>query len=145
MADASLNRRRKLSVRTKVLFASGALQEAVVTAGGIATVLFYNQLLGVSPALVGTALSNRQCIRCTFRSAYWRHHRPFSQQVGSSTPVHVCFSATYWHQFLFSLSTSGWPDRKATLFGSAYSLFYCGCRRPSISSHTMNCRTHRRL
>ena len=55
MADTSLNRRRKLSVRTKVLFASGALQEAVVTAGGIATVLFYNQLLGVSPGLVGTA------------------------------------------------------------------------------------------
>ena len=58
MADTSLNRRRKLSVRTKVLFASGALQEAVVTAGGIATVLFYNQLLGVSPALVERLFSS---------------------------------------------------------------------------------------
>ncbi|MGI9234593.1 MAG: MFS transporter, partial [Woeseiaceae bacterium] len=50
-----LNRRRKVSVRTKLLFASGALQEAVVTAGGITTILFYNQVLGVSPALAGTA------------------------------------------------------------------------------------------
>lgn len=50
-----LDRRRKVPVRTKLLFASGALQEATVTAGGIATVLFYNQVLGVAPSLVGTA------------------------------------------------------------------------------------------
>ena len=49
MAEGLTNRRRKLSIRTKVLFSAGALQEAVVTIGGIATLLFYNQLLGVSP------------------------------------------------------------------------------------------------
>ena len=48
-------RRRKLSVRTKLIFASGALQEATVTIGGIATVLYYNQVLGVSPSMVGLA------------------------------------------------------------------------------------------
>ena len=55
MPEATATRRRKLSVKTKLLFASGSLQEAVVSAGGIVTVLFYNQVLGVSPALAGTA------------------------------------------------------------------------------------------
>lgn len=50
-----IDRRRKLPVRTKLLFASGALQEATVTAGGITTILFYNQVLGISAALAGTA------------------------------------------------------------------------------------------
>ena len=42
------DRRRKISTRTKLLFASGTLQEAVVTAGGLTTILFYNQVLGVA-------------------------------------------------------------------------------------------------
>ena len=103
MADASLNRRRKLSVRTKVLFASGALQEAVVTAGGIATVLFYNQLLGVSPALVGTAyliasafdaLSDPLigAITDRFRSKWGRRH-PF--MFASALPIGVSFYFLY--------------------------------------------------
>ena len=49
------NRRRKVPVRTKVLFASGAFQEATVAAGGLVTVFFYNQILGVAPTLCGTA------------------------------------------------------------------------------------------
>ena len=103
MADASLNRRRKLSVRTKVLFASGALQEAVVTAGGIATVLFYNQLLGVSPALVGTAyliasafdaLSDPLigAITDRFRSKWGRRH-PF--MFASALPIGISFYFLY--------------------------------------------------
>ena len=103
MADASLNRRRKLSVRTKVLFASGALQEAVVTAGGIATVLFYNQLRGVSPALVGTAyliasafdaLSDPLigAITDRFRSKWGRRH-PF--MFASALPIGVSFYFLY--------------------------------------------------
>ena len=47
MSEATATRRRKLSVKTKLLFASGTLQEAVVTAGAIVTVLFYNQVLGI--------------------------------------------------------------------------------------------------
>ena len=103
MADASLDRRRKLSVRTKVLFASGALQEAVVTAGGIATVLFYNQLLGVSPALVGTAdLIDSAfdalpdpligAITDRFRSQWCRRH-PF--MFASALPIGVSFYFLY--------------------------------------------------
>ena len=100
MADALLNRRRKLSVRTKVLFASGALQEAVVTAGSIATVLFYNQLLGVSPGLVGTAfliasafdaLSDPLIGAFTdrFRSKWGRRH-PF--MFASALPIGSVFT-----------------------------------------------------
>ena len=103
MADALLNRRRKLSVRTKVLFASGALQEAVVTAGGIATVLFYNQLLGVSPGLVGTAfliasafdaLSDPLIGAFTdrFRSKWGRRH-PF--MFASALPIGFSFYFLY--------------------------------------------------
>ena len=103
MADALLNRRRKLSVRTKVLFASGALQEAVVTAGGIATVLFYNQLLGVSPALVGTAFLIASAfdalsdpligaITDRFRSKWGRRH-PF--MFASALPIGVSFYFLY--------------------------------------------------
>ena len=103
MADALLNRRRKLSVRTKVLFASGALQEAVVTAGGIATVLFYNQLLGVSPALVGTAFLIASAfdalsdpligaITDRFRSK-WGHRHPF--MFASALPIGFSFYFLY--------------------------------------------------
>ncbi|HBX00451.1 MAG TPA: hypothetical protein DEF77_05840 [Gammaproteobacteria bacterium] len=103
MAEASRNRHRKLSVRTKVLFASGALQEAVVTAGGIATVLFYNQLLGVSPALVGTAFLIASAfdalsdpligaITDRFRSKLGRRH-PF--MFASAIPIGVSFYFLY--------------------------------------------------
>ena len=43
--DELTNRRRKVPIRTKLLFASGTLQEATVTAGGITTMLFYNQVI----------------------------------------------------------------------------------------------------
>ena len=55
MSEPIQTRRRKLPVGVKLLFASGALQEASVTAGGIVTIIFYNQVLGVSPTLAGTA------------------------------------------------------------------------------------------
>ncbi len=48
-------RQRKISLRTKLLFASGTAQEATITAGGIVTVIYYNQVLGVSPYLTGLA------------------------------------------------------------------------------------------
>ena len=53
--DELTDRRRKVPIRTKLLFSFGTLQEATVTAGGITTMLFYNQVLGLSPALAGLA------------------------------------------------------------------------------------------
>jgi len=48
-------RRRKLSLRTKLAYSSGTLNEATVSAAGITTLIFYNQVLGVSPSLCGVA------------------------------------------------------------------------------------------
>ena len=41
--DELTDRRRKVPIRTKLLFSFGTLQEATVTAGGITTMLFYNR------------------------------------------------------------------------------------------------------
>lgn len=45
--------RGKVSLKTKLAFSAGALEEAMLGAAGIATMLFYNQVLGVSPLLCG--------------------------------------------------------------------------------------------
>ena len=90
-------------MRTKLLFASGTLQEAVVTAGGLTTILFYNQVLGVAPSLCGTAflivsifdavsdpvigtLSDR------FKSQWGRRH-PF--MFASALPMAIAFYFLY--------------------------------------------------
>jgi len=99
----TLHRRRKVPIRTKLLFAFGALQEATVTAGGIVTVLFYNQVLGVPASLVGTAylivsivdavsdpiigtLSDRLQSR-------WGRRHPF--MFASALPIAIAFYCLY--------------------------------------------------
>lgn len=47
-------RQRKISLKTKLSFSSGSLEEAMITAASVATMIFYNQVLGVSAALCGT-------------------------------------------------------------------------------------------
>jgi GPH family glycoside/pentoside/hexuronide:cation symporter len=97
------NRRRKVPVRTKLLFASGAFQEATVVAAGIVTVLFYNQVLGVSPALCGTAFLIASIVDGVtdplvgafsdhFRSRWGRRH---PLMLGSALPVGVAFYFLY--------------------------------------------------
>jgi len=49
------DRKRKLPLRTKLAFSSGGLQEATVGAAAITTMIFYNQILGLSPGLCGIA------------------------------------------------------------------------------------------
>ena len=53
----SANRKRKLSVKTKLLFASGAASEGAISASNVTTIIFYNQILGVSPSLCATAFA----------------------------------------------------------------------------------------
>ena len=48
-----IERSRRLPLRTKLAFSSGALEEAVVGAASFATMLFYNQVLGLSASLCG--------------------------------------------------------------------------------------------
>ena len=112
--DQQTDRRRKVPIRTKLLFASGGLQEATVTGAGIATILFYNQVLGVSPLLAGTAylivsivdaisdptigtLSDR------FRSRWGRRH-PF--MLASALPIAISFYFLY--QPMEGLSETGY-------------------------------------
>ena len=114
MSEPAVSRRRKLSVRTKLLFASGAMQEAVVTAGGIVTVLFYNQVLGVSPALAGTAFLIASIVDAVsdpligaisdrFRSRWGRRH-PF--MFASALPLAIAFYFLY--QPIDGLSETGY-------------------------------------
>ncbi|MEL7185779.1 MAG: MFS transporter [Pseudomonadota bacterium] len=102
-ADEPVERRRKIPVRTKLLFASGALQEATVTAGGITTILFYNQVLGMSAALAGTAYLIVSIIDAVadpivgtmsdrFRSRWGRRH-PF--MFASALPIAIGFFFLY--------------------------------------------------
>lgn len=46
-------RTEKVTLKTKLAFSAGALDEAVMSAAGVATMLFYNQVLGVSAYLCG--------------------------------------------------------------------------------------------
>ena len=48
-------RNRKVSLRTKLAFSSGCLQEGTVGAASITTLIYYNQILGLSPELCGIA------------------------------------------------------------------------------------------
>ena len=113
-AKAIETRHRKLSVKTKLLFASGGLQEAVVSAGGIVTVLFYNQVLGISAALAGTAFLIASIVDAVsdpligaisdrFRSRWGRRH-PF--MFASALPIAISFYFLY--QPLNGLSETGY-------------------------------------
>jgi Na+/melibiose symporter-like transporter len=55
VVEQTSDRKRKLPLRTKIAYSSGTINEATVTAAGSATLIYYNQVLGVSPALCGLA------------------------------------------------------------------------------------------
>lgn len=48
-----MSRRGNVSLGTKLAFSSGSLEEAMISAAGVATMVFYNQILGVDPWLCG--------------------------------------------------------------------------------------------
>lgn len=102
-AGGETRRRRKVPVRTKVLFASGAFQEAAVGAGGLVTVLFYNQVLGVAPTLCGTAFLIASifdgitdpfvgALSDHFRSRWGRRH---PLMLASALPLAISFYFLY--------------------------------------------------
>ena len=98
-----INRRRKVPVPTKLFFASGAFQEATVVAAGVVTVLFYNQVLGVSPALCGTAFLIASIVdgftdpmvgafSDHFKSRWGRRH---PLMLGAALPAGIAFYCLY--------------------------------------------------
>ncbi len=113
-SGAQLNRRRKVPVRTKLFFASGAFQEATILAAGIVTVLFYNQVLGVSAALCGTAFLIASIVDGItdpvvgafsdhFKSRWGRRH---PLMLASALPVGIAFYFLY--QPIEGLSETGY-------------------------------------
>lgn|GEM_PF-98803 len=112
--QAAKDRNRKVPLRTKLVFASGALQEATVTAGGIVTILFYNQVLGVSPALAGTAFLIAMIVDAVSdplvgaisdrAQSRWGRRHPFI--FASALPIAIAFYLLY--QPVAGLSETGY-------------------------------------
>jgi len=108
------DRRRKINWRTKLLFSSGAFQEATVVAAGVVTILFYNQIIGVSPGLCGTAFLIASIVdgitdplvgvySDRFRSRWGRRH---PLMLASALPIAVTFYFLY--QPIDGLSETGY-------------------------------------
>jgi Na+/melibiose symporter-like transporter len=101
--DVAPSRRRKLGVLTKLAFASGSIEEAMVSAAGATTMVYYNQVLGVSPALCGTAFliaSIGDAISDPLVGAFsdqvrtrWGRRHPL--MFLSAFPVAICFYLIY--------------------------------------------------
>ncbi|MDE0350462.1 MAG: MFS transporter, partial [Gammaproteobacteria bacterium] len=96
-------RRRRISARTKLAFSSGSLEQAMVGAAGVATMIYYNQVLGVSPGLCGTAFLIASIVDAvsdplvgalsdSVRTRWGRRH-PF--MFLSAFPLAVCFYLMY--------------------------------------------------
>ena len=100
-------RSTKLPLTTKLTFSTGSIQIAMVSAAGITTLLYYNQVLGVSPSLCGTAFLIASIVDAVsdplvgalsdrFRSRWGRRH-PFMADVGNPLrPVQSTFSISLW-------------------------------------------------
>ena len=102
MSEAT-NERGRVSLKTKLAFSSGSLEEALIGAVGVATMIFYNQVLGVSPALCGIAFAIGSIIDAisdpiiaawsdNFRSRWGRRH-PF--MAFSALPLTLGFYLMY--------------------------------------------------
>ena len=97
------DRRRSVPLRTKLAFSSGAFQEGMVVAGRITTLIFYNQVLGVSAALCGVAYVVASIVDAVsdpmvgaisdrFRSRWGRRH---PLMLMSALPIAISFYFLY--------------------------------------------------
>ena len=97
------DRRRKVPLRTKLAFSSGGFQEGMVVAGRITTLIFYNQVLGVSAALCGVAYLIASIVDAVsdpmvgaisdrFRSRWGRRH---PLMLMSALPIAISFYFLY--------------------------------------------------
>ena len=97
------DRRRIVPLRTKLAFSSGAFQEGMVVAGRLTTLMFYNQVLGVSAALCGLAYLVASIVDAVsdplvgaisdrFRSRWGRRH---PLMLMSALPLTISFYFLY--------------------------------------------------
>ena len=104
-ASARFSAAPALSVRIKTAFGLGSIAEGIAfTTNNTFLLLFYNQVLGLSPALVGTALSAGLIVNAIFdplvgswsdrtRTRLGRRH-PF--MFAAIIPVALCYVALYF-------------------------------------------------
>ena len=96
-------RDRKVPTRTRIAFSTGAFEEAAIGAAGIATMVFYNQVLGVSAYLCGIVFFAASVVDAVtdplvgslsdnFRSRFGRRH-PF--MLASLLPLGLGFYLLY--------------------------------------------------
>jgi GPH family glycoside/pentoside/hexuronide:cation symporter len=107
-----IDRSRRLPLRTKLAFSAGALEEAMVGAASMATMLFYNQVLGLSASLCGVVFLIASIVD------------------GISDPLVGAFSDQF---------KSRWGRRHPLMFLSAFPLaisFYCMYQPPDGLSET---------
>ncbi|MEI6440981.1 MAG: MFS transporter [Alphaproteobacteria bacterium] len=92
-----------MTLRTKLGFSVGSIEESMVTAAGAATMIYYNQALGLSPALCGTAFLIAAisdaisdplvgAFSDSFRSRWGRRH---PLMLFSALPIALAFYAIY--------------------------------------------------
>ncbi|MYF95488.1 MAG: hypothetical protein F4210_08260, partial [Holophagales bacterium] len=97
------DRRRKVPLRTKLAFSSGGFQQGMVVAGRVTTLIFYNQVLGVSAALCGVAYLVASIVDAVsdpmvgaisdrFRSRWGRRH---PLMLMSALPIAISFYFLY--------------------------------------------------
>ena len=96
-------RRGKVTARTRIAFSTGAFEEAAIGAASVATMVFYNQVLGVSAYLCGIVFLVASVVDAVtdplvgslsdnFRSRWGRRH-PF--MVASLLPLGLGFYLLY--------------------------------------------------
>jgi Na+/melibiose symporter-like transporter len=103
VTTTTAQRKRKLPLRTKLAYASGGLEEAMITAASVATMVFYNQVLGVSAALCGTAFLVASIVDAVSDplagawsdrvSTRWGRRHPF--MLLAAAPTGACFYLLY--------------------------------------------------
>lgn len=126
------SRERKLTVKTKLAFASGSLEGSMSAAAGVALMLYYNQVLGLSASLCGMAFFIASLVDAItdplvgaisdrWRSRWGRRH-PF--MAASAIPSALCFYGLY--QPLPGLSETGlfvWLTMMTVLGRTAMTFF----------------------
>ena len=103
MSDADDNRERRIATRTKLAFSAGSIEDSIIGAASLTTIIFYNQVLGLSAALCGMAMLIASVadaitdplvgnLSDRWRSRWGRRHPPM---LASAVPMAITFYLMY--------------------------------------------------
>jgi Na+/melibiose symporter-like transporter len=91
-----------------LLFAAGGAQEATVTAGGVVTIIYYNQVLGLSPSLCGLAFMVAMIFDAVSDPLIGAISDNFKSRFGRRHPFMFFFGNTSGSRLLSSVSAPCW-------------------------------------